>query len=56
VLGSADGIATVRAGLEAYTTSRAIFDDLMKTVRLMHAHEAAGGIQRPPSSEDQGIG
>jgi hypothetical protein len=40
VLGSVDGVATVRAGLEAYTTSRAIVDELMKMVRLMHAHEA----------------
>lgn len=40
VLGSADGIATVRSGLEAYTSSRAIFDELMKTLRLMHAQEA----------------
>jgi hypothetical protein len=40
VLGSADGAATVRAGLEAYTCSRAIFDELMKMLRLMHGHEA----------------
>ena len=40
VLGSADGIATVRAGLGTYTCSRAIFDDLLKMLRLMHAHEA----------------
>jgi hypothetical protein len=40
VLGSADGVATVRAGLDAYTTSRAIFDELTKMLRLMHAHEA----------------
>ena len=40
VLGSADGVATVRAGLEAYTSSRAIYDDLTKMLRLMHAHEA----------------
>ena len=40
VLGSADGAATVRAGLDAYTTSRAIFDEMIKMLRLMHAHEA----------------
>jgi hypothetical protein len=40
VLSSADGVATVRAGLEAYTSSRAIYDDLTKMLRLMHAHEA----------------
>jgi len=40
VLSSADGVATVRAGLDAYTSSRAIFDDLTKMLRLMHAHEA----------------
>jgi hypothetical protein len=50
VLGSADGVATVRAALEACTTSRAIFNDLTKMLRLMHAHEAltefSGGV--PP--------
>ncbi len=40
MLSSADGVATVRAGLEAYTSSRAIYDDLTKMLRLMHAHEA----------------
>ena len=40
VLGSADGVATVRAGLDAYTSSHVIYDDLTKMLRLMHAHEA----------------
>jgi len=40
VLSSADGVATVRAGLQAYTSSCAIYDDLMKMLRLMQAHEA----------------
>jgi hypothetical protein len=49
VLGSADGIATVRAGLEAYTSSRATFNDLTKILRLMHAHEALAEFSgRPP--------
>jgi hypothetical protein len=40
VLSSADGVATVRAGLETYTSSRATYDDLTKMLRLMHAYEA----------------
>jgi hypothetical protein len=40
VLGSADGVATVRAGLDAYTSSHVIYDDLTKMLRLMHAQEA----------------
>ena len=37
VLGSADGEATIRAGLETYTSSHATFDDLMKMLRMLHA-------------------
>lgn len=34
-----DGITAVCAGLEAYTSSRATFDDLIKMIRVMHARQ-----------------
>lgn len=39
VLGSADGEATMRAGLETYTSSHATFDDLTKMLRMLHAQQ-----------------
>lgn len=37
VLGTDSGVATVRTGLESYTSSHATFDDLRKMLRVMHA-------------------
>jgi hypothetical protein len=39
VLGSADGAAGIRAELKAYTSSRATFDDLMKTLHVIRAQQ-----------------
>jgi hypothetical protein len=39
VLGSADGEAAMRAGLESYTVSHATFDDLAKMLRMLHAQQ-----------------
>lgn len=49
-LRSADGSAMVRAGLRMYTSSPAIFDDLVKMFTLFRAGEAVAGFDRalPP--------
>lgn len=39
VLGSAGGEATMRAGLESYTSSHATFDDLTKMLRMLRAQQ-----------------
>jgi hypothetical protein len=50
VLKTGDGSATVRAGLDVYTTSRATFDDLMKMLRVIHARRELADFARalPP--------
>ncbi len=40
VLGSADGRANVRAELQAYTSSQATFDDLLKMLRVIRAQQS----------------
>jgi len=49
-LRSADGSAMVRAGLRMYTSSPAIFDDLVKTFTLFRVADALAGFDRvlPP--------
>ncbi|MGH6677366.1 MAG: hypothetical protein ACREDL_00115 [Bradyrhizobium sp.] len=39
VLGSSGGEATLRAGLESYTSSHATFDDLTKMLRMLRAQQ-----------------
>ncbi|MBV9564339.1 MAG: hypothetical protein JOY90_28445 [Bradyrhizobium sp.] len=50
VLKAGDGPATVRAGLDIYTTSRATFDDLTKMLRVIHARQELADFARalPP--------
>jgi hypothetical protein len=50
VLKTADGPASVRAGLDIYTSSRASFDDLTKMLRIIHARQELADFARalPP--------
>ncbi|MDI3567488.1 hypothetical protein [Bradyrhizobium sp. Arg816] len=46
ILETDDGLTAVRTGLEAYTSSRATFNDLIKMIRVMHARQELAEFAR----------